>query len=176
MSKCSMRLESEKRRPSTKASSRTKLFLQIIAEWVEIFLFYSNIQENFHTAQFKTKMPCQLSPVSSGTCQFSEISNMIKMLHMIYHSTQNFTLIPKMYNFMGLSCVFFELWPFEDWKSPNLTILDKMDLFQSLNSRNSKSTQDRPMKLYIIHEYLRWLVYKSSVFEKVKCFIVSLSS
>ena len=166
-------MESEKRRTSTKASNRTKFFLQIIAECVEILLFYSNIQENFHTAQFKSKMPCQLPPVSSGTCQFSKISNIIKMLHMIYQSTQNFTLIPKMYNFIGLSCVFFELWPFEDWKRPNLKILDKKDLFQSLNGHNSKTTEDRPKKLYIFGISVKFCVDWYTIWSIFIIFIIT---
>ena len=177
-------MESEKRRASTKASNRTKFFLHIIAEWEEMLLFYSNIQENFHTAQFKSKMPCQLPPVSSGTCQFSEISNMIKMLHMIYQSTQNFTLIPKMYNFIGLSCVFLELWPFEDWKRPNLTILDKTDLFQSLNGHNSKSTEIRPKKLYIfgisvkfcVDWYTIWGIFIISIIAWITAHLISVKT
>ena len=77
------------------------------------------------------------------------IIEMMKMPHIVYQSTQNFTLIPKMYNFLGLSSVIFELWPFKDWKRSVLSKIVKLGLFQSSNGHNSRNTQDRPMKLYI---------------------------
>ena len=45
-------------------------------------------------------------------------------MYMVYQSTQNFTLISKMYNFVCLSCVFFELWPKE---GPFFLILGKIE-------------------------------------------------
>ena len=36
------------------------------------------------------------------TCKKHEFSNLFKMYHTIYQSTQNFMLISKMYTFMGL--------------------------------------------------------------------------
>ena len=54
-----------------------------------------------------------------------------------------------MYNFMGLFCVVLELRSFEDEKMRKMRIYVKTGIFSSSNGRNSRTTHNNPIKLYI---------------------------
>ena len=67
------------------------------------------------------------------------IYNILKLRKcQIYQSTQNFTLISKMYSSICLSSVVFDLWLFKVWKWPILAHFGKMGHFRLWMAINQK--------------------------------------
>ena len=87
-----------------------------------------------------------------------QILKLRKCQRFIYQSTQNFTLISKMYNFICSFCVFFDLWLFKVRKWPVFAKRVKTGHFQTLNDHKSKTTQNKHTKLYIFEISVKFCV------------------
>ena len=96
--------------------------------------------------------------IGAGTPYISQILKYLKWQNVVYQLTENFMLISKMYNFMGLSCIFLDLWSFESWKRPVFPKIQISGLFQPSNGHKSRYMQNKPIKLYIFEISVKFCV------------------
>ena len=76
----------------------------------------------------------------------------------IHQSTQNLTLISKMYNFMHLSCVVLELFLKSRFFARFFEIRSDPVQIKRFIENNSRTTQDKCIKLYIFEISVKFCV------------------